>query len=421
MDIDSLEERIDSLLEEEGLANLGWISSRKVSAEIYHRGYGDLDELYNYLDNPTLEKSRGYILWYMRNFQKNVESNNYPLDAVLGLLLISSDVYKEVNFREKIFCDRLENEISIKKTEIADLGSQIRNLENSLSGKFYNLLHRIGNYYKPLDYVSNFVANLFLSGFDKKHEEIVKQKIYAERTYNKRKGVLYNTLKNYFHPIRVESAFVFGGIVRRIFPTEFGSKDINLTRILRKRSVELMEEVIDICSDPDSIHYLESDTYRYALVLHDKDPEKLSLLENCLKYIKEHNLNSSAKKDELKLNSRLMDLFMIRYVQEKRLSFELLDESYGLSRETIMKFRDDAFHGQNVQLLMHIFNTQFVKLNNFLHNVATPDDFEMINGYCIEHDFSFSRLYNQFSSIAVKSVPVKHRTQYRKILDFKGI
>jgi len=415
-DIIPLEEIINFYLEKEGIANFREISPKRIASEIYRRGYENLDKLYGFLDDPGLEKSKRGIIWYSRNFQKNLEDSNYPFEASLGLALICDDLYKKIKLREETFHDKLEEEINAKKIEIRELGSKITEMNGSFRGKANSLLGRIEG-----DFVSSFINKLFLSKFHEEYEDIIKQKLEAEEVSDRKKCALYNRLENYFYPIRTQLAYVFGDITRKILPTEFGpfKNNINITKILRKRSIELLRSNICISKDPDALSYLKSDIYKYTLLLQDNDPEKLSLLEEGLKYTRESLKYDGA--DKFKLSNYLCDLFIVRYVQEKKLDFELLDESYRVSHEIMINFKEDAYQGQNVQLLMHIFNNQLIKLNDFLYNPLAHNDFKTINNHCSEHGFSFSRLYNQFSSVAVKSVPIKYRAQYRRSLDFKGI
>ncbi|MBI2507521.1 hypothetical protein HYV89_01060 [Candidatus Woesearchaeota archaeon] len=417
-DIIPLEGIINSYLENEGLANFREISARKIASEIYRRGYENLDKLYGFLNDPALERSKGGIIWYSRSFQKHLEDSNYPLEASLGLALICDDLYRKIKLREEVFHNELEEEIAAKKTEIRELGGCIAGMERSFRGKVNSLLGRVeGNF------ISRFINKLFLSKFHEEYELIIKQKVEAERISDRKKGALHNRLENYFYPIRTQLAFVFGDITRRVLPTEFGPfrNNMDIAKILRKRSVELMMDNISICNDPEALSYLKSDIYKYTLLLQDNDPEKISLLEEGLKYARMYLRHDDTDKDKFKLSSYLCDLFIVRYVQEKKLDFELFDESYEITQEIMMNFKDNAYQGQNVQLLMHIFNNQLLKLNNFLHNDVNPNDFEIINKHCTEHGFSFHRLYNKFSSVAVKFVPIKYSAQYRKNLDFKGI
>ena len=416
-DIIPLEKIINCYLDKEGLANFREISAKKIASEIYRRGYGNLDKLYEFLDDQALERSKGGIIWYSHNFQKNLEDSNYPLEASLGLALICNDLYEKIKLREETFQSKLEEEINEKRTEVRDLGINISMMEGSFRGKINNLLNRNGSNYL-FNTIKKLFLSKFLSNFHEECESLIEQKVKAERALERKNGALYNWLENYFYPIRTQLAYVFGDITRKILPNEFGpfKNNISVAKILRKRSIELMRGSIEICDDPDALSYLKSDIYKYTLLLQDHDPEKLSLLEEGLKYTRDYLKHDDA--DKFKLHNYLGDLFIVKYTRGKKLDFELFDESYGVSQEIAMNFRDNAYHGQNVQLLMHIFNNQFLKLNDFLHDSVTSNDFETITRHCVEHGFSFRRLYNQFSSVAVKTVPVKYRVQYRRNVTF---
>lgn len=321
--IDPLEERVQNYLKEEGLDEFEEISAREIAFELHDRGYANLDEVHECFNVGPLDRAKREIIFYVRSFQSHLEGNNFPINASLGLILVGHWLYKEIKAGEGSFCEKIEGESHRRKEEIDKLDSRINEMGNTVKGRAYFVLEGFKRKNKPLRIFADAVNDSFLfREFSEQYKDAKRQKLDAEIKLNERESVSRKTLGDYFHPLRMNLAYIINDVIRRISTTEISTtesghfKDSGIMDLLGKRGIELRRDVLGITKDIRAISYFSSDIYRYTLSLNDSDPEKLSLLEEGLGHIREYMSLEPESDQRFKVGCYLQDLFVVKYIQK---------------------------------------------------------------------------------------------------------
>lgn len=196
-------------------------------------------------------------------------------------------------------------------------------------------------------------------------------------------------------------------------------------KALRRRGIGFVKDAaITGCNNLSALSYLKTDIYKYTLLLPDKDPEKLSFLEegleSTLKYI-ESDKSEVTDNHIFNLGNYLQDLFVVKYFQQKQLDLDFLQKFHDIHKSIVFGLDKGTYKFGDAEIVMHILNTQFSRLNSFFSNVLDQNDFEIVHAYCSEKGISFKSLYSQFNAFAINRVSKRYRIQYERILEFKGI
>ena len=417
-----LEEQIYTYIEEAGVENFPEISAKNISRSVFELGYRDLSVVDSFFDLETFEDSLDAVLLYLRDYKLRLERCRFSADSILGWYLISDHLYRFTEDREERFGSEISERICEDTLELNSLKSELNHHQTSFTAKCYDLLD-CGS--KPNNITANLITRFLgylknsriFHGFREQRDYLTDKKNEFENKIRESETSLLNSNKGYFHYLKGGIALITSEAIHRLAPTVKGPfEDIELMKFLRKRVVEVSRS---IQNESRRVAHLDYNIHRYTLLLDDRSQEKKSLLEEGVKYARVHTLSNNTQ-NNVRLNSYLTNLFIVNYVQERKIQLDLLDE-ISSSMLSALSFIYQNSGDESSDIFMHVMNHDFVKLDEFFSNSVLRDDIKIIKGHCRKIGMSFDKLYANFSSFAYKHSVPKYQGQFVRHLKFARI
>lgn len=408
--LESLENLISEFAQVEGIFNLPDVSPKDIALAFHESKLGRVDRI-NGLMSDYWPSSGKLIHEYVFEYNQHLSTNNYYWNECLGFFLIASHLYRQVSNREKTFLEIRNRKNKKLNIILNDAENEIADHEKRLSIKAVNFLKKFGPTNSLVDY---FTGKGFL-GFTDEYNNLINHRVFIKSRASWGENRIKYWRDGYFNPIKKHLAGAISDIVKEI--DNNGSRNINLSRALRKRVVDLKKETIDLIVNDNKFSLFSHDIYRYCLTLDDNSPEKLALLEKGLLYLEKHK-----SPDPISLSLFGLNIFISKYIIRHEIDFDSLKRFYSDFRRSV-----DLLEKGNVerdtQLLAHILCTNLNNLNTFVSRDLLDYDRGKLKEYCSANGISFRNLSSKLNNFALNSnyIPEKYKRQYRTIFGFEGI